>query len=268
MKSNQTEIPTHEYLKRNLREMPYFRSILRAVEGSFYQRFDLSGKILDIGSGDGHFAEVSYEKPLDVGIDPWLDFNAHHARYHGHTHLVRGEGALMPFPDNTFDTLISNSVLEHIEFIQPVLNDAGRVIKKDGLFLFCVPNSRAFEELSIAKFLEKNKLPKLAQAYRNWFVKISLTHNADMPEVWQKRLDLADFELETWWHYFPPKALHALEWGHYFGFPSAIIHFLTGRWLLSSSDWNLSLTEKYCSQFIDNNACYDGTYTFFVARKR
>ena len=32
------EIPSSEYLWRNLKDMPYFRSILRAVEGSYYQK--------------------------------------------------------------------------------------------------------------------------------------------------------------------------------------------------------------------------------------
>ena len=28
-------------------------------------------KVLDVGCGDGHFASVTFDQPLDVGIDPW-----------------------------------------------------------------------------------------------------------------------------------------------------------------------------------------------------
>ena len=64
------------------------------------------------------------------------------------------------FESQYFDVIVSNSVLEHIENVQEVLNDVGRVIKKNGQFLFCVPNTKAFDELSIAKFFEKNSIKK------------------------------------------------------------------------------------------------------------
>lgn len=267
MNKLEKKISSDEYLWRNILEMPYFRSILRAVEGSYYQNFDLSGRVLDIGSGDGHFAEVTFDRKIDVGLDPWMDFNAHHARYNGHSYLVRADGSEIPFENEFFDVIISNSVLEHIENVQEVLNDAGRVIKKSGLFLFCVPNLKAFKELSIAKFFEKFGFEKFADFYRNWFRKISLTYNADMPEVWQGRVEEAGFVIEEYWHYFSPRSLRALEWGHYFGLPSAIIHKFFGKWLLFSTKWNLFLTYKYCRKFIDNSPLENGTYTFYVLRK-
>ena len=63
--------PPKDYLWLNLRDLPYFRSLLRAVEARFYQGFDLPHPILDVGCGDGHFATVAFDYKLDVGIDPW-----------------------------------------------------------------------------------------------------------------------------------------------------------------------------------------------------
>ena len=60
-----------DYLWLNLRDLPYFRSLLRAVEARYYEGFDLPGPILDVGCGDGHFATVAFDYKLDVGIDPW-----------------------------------------------------------------------------------------------------------------------------------------------------------------------------------------------------
>ena len=88
-----------------------------------------------------------------------------------------------------------------------------------------------------------------------------------MPYIWQNRLQEAGFEIEKYWHYFSPQSLKALEWGHYFGLPSAIIHKLTSKWILISSKWNLLLTYKHCEKFIDNSQLDNGTYTFYVARK-
>ena len=60
-----------DYLWLHLRDLPYFRALMRAVEASFYAHLDLPRPILDVGSGDGHFASVAFDQPFDVGIDPW-----------------------------------------------------------------------------------------------------------------------------------------------------------------------------------------------------
>ena len=74
MTTNHTPLPTPEskdYLGLQLREMPYFRGLLRAVEAQFYQDIDLPTPTLDLGCGDGHFAQLTFNRPLEVGTDPW-----------------------------------------------------------------------------------------------------------------------------------------------------------------------------------------------------
>ena len=39
-------------LWKNISELPYFRGLLRAVEGCFYQDIHLEEPILDLGCGD------------------------------------------------------------------------------------------------------------------------------------------------------------------------------------------------------------------------
>ena len=61
---------TSDLLTRNLLDLPAFRGLLRAVEARFYHDIDLPGPVNDLGSGDAHFAEVTFKRPLDVGVDP------------------------------------------------------------------------------------------------------------------------------------------------------------------------------------------------------
>ena len=56
-----------DFLWFNLRTLPYFRAMLRAVEAQFYQEFDLPSPTLDLGCGDGHFASIAFERPLEAG---------------------------------------------------------------------------------------------------------------------------------------------------------------------------------------------------------
>jgi hypothetical protein len=111
-------------------------------------------------------------------------------------------------------------------------------------------------------------LKDLAQVYTDWFMKMSRTVHADSPEVWEARLERAGFTLERWWHYFSPASLHVLEWGHYFGAPTLLPKKLFDRWILAPTEWNLALTERYVRPYAETEPRFDGTYTFFIARKK
>jgi len=182
--------------------------------------------------------------------------------------LVQADGALMPFPDGYFASALSNSVLEHIPQLDEVLAETGRVLRPGALFVFCCPNPGYYEKLSIPAGLKKIGLKRLARAYVDWFMRMSRTVHADPPEVWEERLSRAGFALERWWHYFPPGSLRVLEWGHYFGAPSLVAKRIFGRWIIAPTRWNLWLTEKIVRPYAGTELHPNGTYTFFIARKK
>lgn len=257
-----------DYLWLHLRDLPYFRSLVRAVEARFFTEIDLPSPVLDVGCGDGHFATVAFERPLDVGIDPWSGPLQEAARRGGYHAVVRGDGGQMPFPDAHFASAVSNSVLEHIPHVDAVLTETARLLKPGGLFVFCVPNQNFLPSLSISRRLDRLGLRPLGDAYRRFFNRISRHQHCDPPEVWQARLEEAGFTLERWWHYFPPRALQVVEWGHYFGLPSLLIHWLTRRWILAPTVWNLALTRRLVQPYYDADPrCPDGVYSFYIARR-
>lgn len=257
-----------DFLWLHLRELPYFRSLVRAVEARFYQDFDLQPPVLDIGCGDGHFASLTFSQPLDVGLDPWLGPLRQAARRGSYRLVLRGDGGHMPFADGAFSAALSNSVLEHIPHVEAVLAETARVLRPGALFLFCVPNHRFLSSLSVGIALDRIGLRPLANLYRRFFNAVSRHRHCDPPEVWQRRLQAAGFTLERWWHYFPPAALWVVEWGHYFGLPSLLTHWLARRWILVPRPWNLALTRRLVQRFYDADPiCEDGVYSFFVARR-
>lgn len=267
MKSNGSQ-PAKDYFWLNLRDLPYFRALVRAVESSYYQDFDLTGPILDVGCGDGDFAKVTFDQPIDVGLDPWTG-PIHRARGEGsYRALVQGDGGTMPFPDGYFGSAFSNSVLEHIPHVQAVLKDTARVLKPGALFVFCVPNPRYLTELSIAGILNKLGLKSATQAYTEWFRVMSRVQHAEPPEVWRGWLESAGFTLEKHWDYFSPGAMHALEWGHFFGAPTLAARALFGHWIIAPYHWNLFLTDALIRPYAGTDAHPQGTFTFFVARKK
>ncbi len=263
------ESKSKDFLWLNIKELPYFRGLLRAVEARFYQDTVLESPILDLGCGDGLFSKITFDKILDVGLDPWagpLRFAQNSKRYRI---VVQASGNEIPFADKHFQSIISNSVLEHIPDVDSVLMEASRIIKTGGIFLFCVPNQNFLPNLSVSDFFDRLGFKSLAGSYRTFFNKISRHYHCDAPNVWKNRLEKVGFSVEKHWNYFSPSALHGLEWGHYFGLPSLVAHWLFGRWILTPKRWNLAVTQKLIHKYyLEDPVHPQGSYTFYIARKK
>jgi len=257
-----------DFLFLHTRDLPYFRAFLRAVESRFYQDLDLPSPTLDMGCGDGHFAPLTFDRKLEVGLDPWTGPIHEAGTRDVYEVLTEADGADMPYPDAYFASALSNSVLEHIPHLDAVLVETARVLKPGAPFVFCVPNHQFLPNLSIARFFDAVGLKSFARAYRAFFNKISRHVTCEDPEQWTKRLEAAGFKVERYWHYFSPAALATLEWGHYFGLPSLIIHFFTRRWNLVSAYWNFAPIMAFLRQYYNEPVPQEkGAYTFYVARR-
>lgn len=258
-----------DHLWLQISSLPYFRGVLRAVEARFYENIDLPAPTLDLGCGDGHFASLAFNRKLEVGIDPWRE-PLQEAEKRGVYHkLLEVSGSFIPYPDCFFASAVSNSVLEHIPDLDPVLTELARVMQPGAPFIFCVPNHQFLGTLSVGQFFDRIHLKSLGNLYRNFFNRISRHHHCDDPIVWEKRLDAAGFEIVDWWHYFSPRSLHVLEWGHYIGLPSLICRRLFGKWILVPQRWNLVFTRMITSLAYNESAIQEnGAYTFYIARRK
>jgi SAM-dependent methyltransferase len=264
-----------DLLWRQLKELPAFRGLLRAVEARFYvngspvsqQELSLPRPVLDLGCGDGHFASVTFDEQLDAGLDPWWGPLTEARERRAYRLLVQADGAHMPYPDGFFGSAVSNSVLEHIPGVQAVLAEATRVLRPGAPFYFCVPSDNFVPFLSISRALDACHLRSPANAYRRFFNRISRHYHCDGAETWRARLERAGLTLDHWWTYFSPGALAALEWGHYLGLPSLVAKKLTGRWILWSSRMNLWLTHRLLRRYYEEPLPKAGAYLFFVTHK-
>lgn len=255
-------------LWRHISSLPYFRGFLRAVEDRFYQEIDLPRPVFDLGSGDGHFASAAFDERLDVGLDPWVAPMKEARSRDAYRLLVLGAGARIPFADGSFSSVTSTSVLEHIHDLDPVMAEIARILKPGGKFVFCVPNDRFPQLLWGRQALEKFGLQRVGAAYGRFFNRIARHAHTDSPAVWQERLEKAGLELEQTWDYFPPKALHILEWGHPLGIPAWITKKLFGRWVLVQKRWNLIVPWTLTRKYMDDPRSEEGVCSFFIARKR
>ena len=191
-----------DLLWNHLKTVPAFRALLRSIEARFYQNIDLPEPILDLGCGDGHFARLTFDRPLLAGIDPWWRPLKKAKESAAYQNVIQSLGNQLPFQTNYFGSVISNSVLEHIPDIQPVLSDVHRVLQPGGKLVITVPSHYFTEYLGGAQWLEKLGLVHLADVYRRLFNRIARHAHTDSPQRWAQRLGKSGFEIDQWQYYF------------------------------------------------------------------
>lgn len=257
-----------DLLWRHLQDLPAFRALLRAVEARLYQPLQpLGAPVLDLGCGDGHFAATTFSRRLAAGIDPAAAALSEARQRGAHHLLAQAFGDALPFPDQAFATVISNSVLEHIPEVEPVLAEAARMLQPGGRLIFCVPGDRFAKLLFFTQLFRRLRLEGLARAYERYFNRISRHHHCDGLATWEARLARAGLSVTDGFYYFSRRALHALDLGHYLGLPSLVAKRLLGRWILVPSRWNLAWTERWLRPLYHEPLPQVGAYLFVVAQK-
>ena len=122
-----------DYLAEHLASVPAFRALLRSVEARMIASLELPRPILDLGCGDGQFAEASFTEPLDVGIDPSPVAIAEAKRRGMHCDLRVGVGGALPFPDGAFSVVECDAVLEHVQDASRAMRELERVTVPGGM---------------------------------------------------------------------------------------------------------------------------------------
>jgi len=94
--------------------------------------------MLDLGAGAGIINAMNFydnvKMVCGIDMDPRVVDNnmLHEGR------IANAES--IPYDNHTFDIVISDNVMEHLEYPEKVFNEVNRVLKDDGLFLFKTPN--------------------------------------------------------------------------------------------------------------------------------
>jgi SAM-dependent methyltransferase len=176
------------------------------------QHATLGGRVLDLGCGDGTLACVVFEgaEAHVVGVEPEPADAALAERSAVYDRVHNAPGNAIPEPDASFDCVFSNSVLEHIEDLEPVLTEVARVLGHGGSFVFTVPSANfhacldargPFSWFSHARGETAHQaIDRRLMHYRYWSV-----------EQWRAALARHGMKLEKTAFYLPCSAVRAWE---------------------------------------------------------
>ncbi len=120
----------------------------RSLLGFLYRKYylypklykNLNGNILDIGCGVGDFLKV-YNNA--VGVDINIDCVNYCIKNGLNVRLMQQDK--LPFDNNSFQSILLDNVLEHIEDPSNLLLEIKRVLKTDGILIIGVPCEKGYE---------------------------------------------------------------------------------------------------------------------------
>ncbi len=168
----------------------------RGIEIDVLGKADIpDGLGLDLGCGDGILTDILFKrigrKPRLVGIDPDPLETEAARKYPFYERIHTTGGDSIPEPDSTFDYVISNSVLEHIPSLEPVIREVGRVLKPGGRFFYTVPCPGFHDNLagSIAARSDRRKYLQQLDKRLAHFNYLALEDWQDLCERYGMRVD-------------------------------------------------------------------------------
>lgn len=252
-------------------QAPLALALERVVECRIYPRLSFERPIMDLGCGEGLFASILFEEKVDTGIDP-NSRELERARELGaYEELIECYGDNVPKADASYRTIFSNSVVEHIEDLEPVLKEMNRLLVEGGYFHFTAPSPN-FERFTVINLLlEKLGLEKPSKAFRSFFNRFWVHYHTYPLGGWIQLAERAGFEVVEAYTYSPQKTCLLNTIFTPFGVPGKIIKSLTNRWSLFPR-FSAVIMRPICSMLrplIDGaERAEDGGLVFLSLRKR
>ena len=108
------------------------KGLVKAIERN---KHFVTGDVLDFGCGSKPYRSLFKNAKSYIGVDVLSS---------GHDHSrslidVIFDGTNLPFPNNTFDTVVSFEVFEHVFNSEQILSEISRVLKPEGHILVTTP---------------------------------------------------------------------------------------------------------------------------------
>jgi SAM-dependent methyltransferase len=215
--------------------VPLPHAIERCIECVLYTNHRLERPVLDVGCGDGIFSSVLFGERVDTGIDPDERELRVAASLDAYEELIECSGASVPKPTGSYRTIFSNSVLEHIPDLKPVLVEMHRLLHDDGQVIVTVPVHRFVEHNIGHLVLSGLRLQGLDRKWQRFFRNFWGLYHVHSSESWRTMFESAGFEIKESFEYKSPRLTLMRESLMPFSIPGAFAKIFINRWTLLPS---------------------------------
>jgi SAM-dependent methyltransferase len=160
----------------------------RAWEYAAYQKYQLNGRILDLGCGDGRYFQLIWPQPNDVvGVDmnPGVAELGRQSGIYREVHVAPAHQ--VPEASETFDHVFANCSLEHMDHLDEVLAEIYRCLKPGGSLLCSVVTDRFIQWSLLPNLVAMAGFNDAAESLQKEFVTYHHLANPLSVEEWQQR---------------------------------------------------------------------------------
>lgn len=262
-----TNLEPKEYFKRYLQIAPLALAIFRAIEAKNIAGEEMNGPLLDIGCGFGEFAGAFFESSVEMGVDiSWKDITGAR-KVDRYKKLTCADACSLPFSNNYFNTVLSVSVLEHIEGADEVVKEAYRVLKPGGKFIFTANTEKISEMLYWPKIFHKIKSGNFEKQYILFYNRLFKHRTLWSVEKWQHLLAAEGFEIKVFREIICRESTELFDLFLITAWPPQLIKLLIGRrWTWRPKWFREWLVRKYLC-FVEEDPKDGGSNLYVVAVK-
>ncbi len=147
------------------------------------------GRVLDIGSGTGHFLNYLQKKHWDVrGIEP--DEEAANFARTNFNLQIDNESKLAELKPHSFDLITMWHVLEHVHDLNLRMSEIARILDPNGLLILALPNEESYDANYYVKYWAAYDVPRhLYHFTKKDVVKLAAKHNFVVEKIAPMSLD-------------------------------------------------------------------------------
>lgn len=185
-----------------------FERVKKELEKLIMQNANFPVKILDIGIGDGVY-ETSLDEDIRAkceffGVDISIKQMARAKKLLKESKVVDLNSQKLPYKDNSFDIVIASEILEHVFYPEKILEEAQRVLKRNGFMILTFPNSSCLQ-LRLGLFF-KGSSPLLNypmnKEHIRFFICSDIRSLVTDNMILKKRIGLGSFLFDKWNFFF------------------------------------------------------------------
>lgn len=198
-------------------------ALQRGIEANAWDLCGFKKPILDIGIGNGRMSNFIFRNSprIDVGIDSEKSGLESARKTKKYIKVLRTNAENMPFKNDSFNTVVSNSTFEHIEDDLKALSEVARVLKKGGLFFVTIPSE--YLQKWVIEYEENKNKAKSKENLAKFNKRTNHLHYRSLSD-WERNFKKNNLEIVFCKYYFPKEV--ALFWYELF---ESFTHKLAGR---------------------------------------
>lgn len=257
------------YFRKFLKVAPLSLAIWRSIEAYQLakQKIKYKRPILDIGCGFGEFAGVFFNGKIEVGIDIDGEELLRARQTKKFKKLIIADARKLPFKNNSFNTVFSNSVLEHITNVEKVISESYRVLKPKGYFIFTVPINNFYNNLYFTSLFKKIGFPFVSHYYFRYINKIFKHINIWPKNKWLTLTKKAGFKIILEKEIISKKSTRIFDLTILSAFLSQLGRWLTGKRFIINLPGRIWLSEKLFGKLITEEPT-TGSNLLIIAMKK